>query len=464
MSRAPSTLIPPTGSTAGRTLVLGMGATGAACARYLAASGSPACFADSRPAPPQLATIRALLPAAELCTGGIPAQLPAAVTQIVISPGVPLDLPLLAEARARGVPCSSDIDLFASLARAPVLGITGSNGKSTVTTMAGHLLAAVDAGVAVGGNLGTPALDLLAADIRLYVLELSSFQLERSQPLPLRAATILNITPDHLDLHGDMAAYARAKGRIWAAAEVVVVNRDAPETHGLIPPGATVSGYGLGVPRGDDFGIGARSDGPWLMRGTTPLLPAAALPVAGRHNASNALAALALVAAAGMDPVVVAPALRSYRALPHRMAVVPTTDGITWIDDSKATNVGAAETAIRSTSGPLVLIAGGDAKGASFEGIAAALADRPAVAILLGRDREQLAVALATTCRVERVADMPEAVRRARSLATQGATVLLAPACSSLDMFRDYADRGAQFQAAVLAGAAGPAAAGGAGR
>jgi UDP-N-acetylmuramoylalanine--D-glutamate ligase len=441
-----------------------MGATGAACARYLAAAGTPACFADSRPAPPQLAAIRALLPQAEVITGGIPAQLPVDVTRIVISPGVPLDLPLLAAAAARGVACVSDIDLFAHEARGPVLGITGSNGKSTVTTMAGHLLAAVDAGVAVGGNLGTPVLDLLSPAVRLYVLELSSFQLERSQPLGLKAATILNITPDHLDLHGDMAAYARAKARIWAAAEVAVVNRDAPETHPLVPAGATISGYGLGTPRGDDFGMTDRADGPWLMRGTTPLLPAAALPVAGRHNVSNALAALALVAAAGVDPVVAAPALRTYTPLPHRMTVVPTTDGLTWIDDSKATNVGAAETAIRSVAGPLVLIAGGDAKGASFEGIAAALAGRGAVAILLGRDRGQLAAALAGTCRVEQVADLAEAVRRARALAAPGTTVLLAPACSSLDMFRDYADRGAQFQRAVLAGAPGSLAAGGAGR
>lgn len=451
---APTPATPP---SAGRTLVLGMGATGAACARYLAAAGVPACFADSRGTPPALDTIRTLLPAAEVFTGGIPAALPPGVTRVVVSPGVALGLPVLADAAARGVPCASDIDLFAQVAAAPVLGITGSNGKSTVTTMAGHLLAAAGPGVAVGGNLGTPALDLLSPAVRLYVLELSSFQLERSQPLPLRAATILNITPDHLDLHGDMAAYARAKGRIWLAAEVVVLNRDAPETHGLLPAGATVAGFGLDAPRGDDFGLIERDGAPWLARGTTPLLPAAVLPLAGRHNVGNALAALALVAAAGVDPVAVAPALRSYVPLPHRMTVVPTSDGITWIDDSKATNVGAAETAIRGVAGPLVLIAGGDAKGATFEGVAAALAGRQAEVVLLGRDRESIAAALAGTCAVHRVDDMAAAVRCARGLAVPGATVLLAPACSSLDMFRDYADRGAQFRAAVLATA--PAAA-----
>jgi UDP-N-acetylmuramoylalanine--D-glutamate ligase len=445
---------PANAPAAGRTLVLGMGATGAACARYLAAAGTPACFADSRTAPPALAAIRALLPSAEVFTGGIPAALPAGVTRVLVSPGVPLNLALLADAAARGVPCESDIDLFARAAAAPVLGITGSNGKSTVTTMTGHLLAAAGAGAAVGGNLGTPALDLLSPDARLYVLELSSFQLERSRPLPLRAATILNITPDHLDLHGDMAAYARAKGRIWLAAEVAVVNRDAPETHGLVPAGATVSSFGLDAPRGDGFGLVERDGAPWLARGATPLLPVAALPMAGRHNVGNALAALALVAAAGVDPVAAAPALRSYVPLPHRMAVVPTTDGITWIDDSKATNTGAAETAIRSVAGPLVLIAGGDAKGATFEGVAAALAGRQADVVLLGRDRELIAGALAGTCPVHRVDDIAAAVRRARELAVPGTTVLLAPACSSLDMFRDYADRGSQFRAAVLATAA----------
>jgi UDP-N-acetylmuramoylalanine--D-glutamate ligase len=448
------TTTPANPPAAGRTLVLGMGATGAACARYLAAAGTPACFADSRAAPPALAVIRALLPSAEVFTGGIPAALPAGVTRVLVSPGVPLNLALLADAAARGVPCESDIDVFARTAAAPVLGITGTNGKSTVTAMTGHLLAAAGAGAAVGGNLGTPALDLLSPDARLYVLELSSFQLERSRPLPLRAATILNITPDHLDLHGSMAAYARAKGRIWLAAEVAVVNRDAPETHGLVRAGATVSSFGLDAPRGDGFGLVERYGAPWLARGATPLLPAAALPVAGRHNVSNALAALALVAAAGVDPVAAAPALRSYVPLPHRMAVVPTTDGITWIDDSKATNTGAAETAIRSVAGPLVLIAGGDAKGATFEGVAAALAGRQAEVVLLGRDRELIAGALAGTCPVHRVDGIAAAVRRARELAVPGTTVLLAPACSSLDMFRDYADRGSQFRAAVLATAA----------
>jgi UDP-N-acetylmuramoylalanine--D-glutamate ligase len=434
-----------------RTLVLGMGITGAGCARYLAAAGEAACFADSRAEPPAAAAIHAACPGAETWAGTLPDGLPPGVTRIVLSPGVPLDLPVLHAAAAAGVPVLSDIDLFAAAARAPVLGITGSNGKSTVTTMTGHLLAAAGAGPATGGNLGPPALDLLDPAVRVYVLELSSFQLERSRPLALAAATILNITPDHLDLHGDMAAYSRAKARILAATAHVVVNRDAPETHALVPAGVPVTRFGLGRPGPDDFGLREHRGATWLAHGATPLLPAAELPLAGRHNAANALAALALARVAGADPATVAPALRDYQPLPHRMAILPTADGIRWIDDSKATNVGAAEASIRSLDGPLVLIAGGDAKGAGFASLAAALAGRTTAVVLLGRDRERLAADLAGVAPLHRVDSIEAAVATARGLAAPGTTVLLAPACSSLDMFRDYGERGRRFRAAVLA-------------
>jgi UDP-N-acetylmuramoylalanine--D-glutamate ligase len=447
-----------------RTLVLGMGTTGAGCARYLARVGARACFADSRAAPPGLAAIRAALPTAELWTGAIPATVPAGVEQIVVSPGVPLDLPLLAAAATAGLPVVSDLDLFAAVATAPVIGITGSNGKSTVTTMTGHLLTAADAAPAVGGNLGTPALDLLSPAARVYVLELSSFQLERSRPLPLRVATILNITPDHLDLHGDLAAYTRAKARICLAADQRVVNADAPETHGLGRSGVPVLRFGLGPPAGGDFGLVERDGRTWLAEGSRLLLPAADVPMAGRHNLANALAALALVRAAGFDPAAVAPALRSYVPLGHRMAVVPTRDGIRWIDDSKATNTGAAEASIRSLDGRLVLIAGGDAKGATFESLAAALADRTDGVVLIGRDRERIAAALGARCPVLRAGSIEEAVAEARRLAQPGSTVLLAPACSSLDMFRDYAERGTRFRTAVLAADQPPARSGSARR
>lgn len=438
-------------STAGATLVLGMGGTGVSFARYLASRGTSAVFADTRPFPPGMAAIRAAMPAAEILGDGPPTTLPAHVDRVVVSPGVELRLPVLVEARRRGVPVLSDIDLFVAEARAPITGITGSNGKSTVTSMVGSMLQGAGVRAAVGGNLGIPALELLAADIGHYVLELSSFQLERSAPIPTASAVVLNITPDHLDIHGDMAAYAAAKARVYARCSLAVVNRDLPELAALVPAGTPVVGFGLGRPAAGDFGIVERGGEAWLARGTEALLPARELAVTGRHNWSNALAALALASVAGKNIHDLLPGLRAYRPLPHRMALVARRNGVAWVDDSKATNVGAAVTAIGSVDGPVVLIAGGDGKGATFETVAAALRGRESAAVLLGHDRELLAAALAGVCPVHRVDDMPAAVRAAAAITRPGWTVLLAPACSSLDMFRDYADRGNAFREAIIA-------------
>ncbi|MEQ1801167.1 MAG: UDP-N-acetylmuramoyl-L-alanine--D-glutamate ligase [Gammaproteobacteria bacterium] len=437
------------------TLVLGMGGTGVSCARFLAARGARAIFADTRPLPPGTAAIRAAMPGAAILAGGPPATVPAGVDRILVSPGVDLHLPLLADARQRNVPVLSDIDLFVAEAGAPITAITGSNGKSTVTSMVGAMLAGAGVQSAVGGNLGTPALELLAPGVRHYVLELSSFQLERSAPVPLASAVVLNLTPDHLDIHGDMAAYTAAKARIYARCGLAVLNRDLPGLAALVPAGTPTVGFGLGQPGGGDqardFGLLMRGDGAWLARGAEPLMPVAELGVTGRHNVSNALAALALASVAGVPVHDLLPGLRSYRPLPHRMTLVARRDGVTWIDDSKATNVGAAVTSIGSLDGPLVLIAGGDGKGATFETVAAALRGRECAAVLLGRDRELLAAELAPVCPVHRVVDMPAAVAKAAALARPGWTVLLAPACSSLDMFRDYAARGTAFSEAVAA-------------
>jgi UDP-N-acetylmuramoylalanine--D-glutamate ligase len=260
---------------------------------------------------------------------------------------------------------------------------------------------------------------------------------------------VLNITPDHLDVHGDMAAYRLAKARIYARCQLAVVNRDAPELAALVPAGISTLSFGLDAPAGQNYGLVVRDDGPWLARGPEPLLPVAELQVTGRHNVSNALAALALCSGSGTSVYELLPGLRAYQSLPHRMTMIARWAGVNWIDDSKATNVGAAVTSVGSVPGPLVLIAGGDAKGASFETLAAALRGRECIAVLLGRDREVLAAELATVCPVHLVADMQLAVSKAASLAHPGWTVLLAPACSSLDMYRDYAARGTAFALAV---------------
>jgi UDP-N-acetylmuramoylalanine--D-glutamate ligase len=443
---APETVAPAPART---VLVLGMGVTGASCARHLAARGLAAWFADTRAAPPALAAIRAAMPAAGVMCGELPASVPPGVEQVIVSPGVDLDLPLLGEARRRGLPIVSDIDVFAAHCRAPVLGITGSNGKSTVTSMVGAMLGAAGWPVGVGGNLGTPALDLLDARQRAYVLELSSFQLERSAPLPLAAAVLLNVAPDHLDRHGDLESYARAKARIYARCALAVVNRDEPGLARFVPATTRRLGFGLDAPAAGQFGVRCTGDGEWLACGTELLLPVAELGTTGRHNVSNALAALALCSALGAERAPLLEALRRFRGLPHRMQVVATAGGVTWIDDSKATNVAAAVTAIGGVDGPLVLIAGGDGKGQAFDDLARALAGREAAAVLIGRDREPLAAALRGACPVSLAATLPEAVARARARARPGWTVLLAPACSSLDMFSSYEERGRVFAAAA---------------
>jgi len=441
----------PANRAGGVTLVLGMGGTGVSCARFLAAHGVRAIFADTRTLPPGAAAIRAAMPAAEILPSGPPAVVPPGVDRILVSPGVDLRLPVLTDAGRRGIPVLSDIDLFVAEAAAPITAITGSNGKSTVTSMVGAMLAGAGVRAAVGGNLGTPALELLAPGVSHYVLELSSFQLERSAPIPAAAAVVLNVTPDHLDMHGDLAAYTSAKARIYARCALAVVNRDLPELATLVPAGTPALGFGLAPPVGDDYGVLVRDGRDWLARGRELLLPVAELPVSGRHNVSNALAALALCSVSGARTSELLPGLRRFQPLPHRAVQVARQNGVTWIDDSKATNVGAAVTSIGSVDGPLVLIAGGDGKGASFEALAAALQGRECAAVLLGRDRDLLAGALAGVCPVQRVADMPGAVQAAASLAKPGWTVLLAPACSSLDMYSDYAARGAAFSTAVLA-------------
>lgn len=461
MAAARIDTLPPAHQPGAVTLVLGMGGTGVSCARFLAGRGVGAMFADTRPMPPGMAAIRAVMPAAEILPGGPPATVPAGVDRILVSPGVDLRLPVLVDARQRAIPVLSDIDLFVAEAAAPITAITGSNGKSTVTSMVGAMLTGAGVRAAVGGNLGTPALELLSPDVRHYVLELSSFQLERSAPVPVASAVVLNLSPDHLDVHGDMAAYTAAKARVYARCDLAVVNRDLPDLAALVPAGTPTVSFGLGVPAGpnrdQDFGLVERADGLWLARGAEPLLPVADLSVTGRHNVSNALAALALATVAGVSPHELLPGLRKYRPLPHRMALVGRLNGVTWIDDSKATNVGAAVTSIGGVDGPLVLIAGGDGKGASFESVADALRGRECAAVLLGRDRELLAAALAGVCPVHLVGDMAAAVSQAAALARPGWTVLLAPACSSLDMFRDYTARGAAFTTAVTALAGGDA-------
>lgn len=434
-----------------RTLIVGLGATGLSCARFLARQGVEVAITDSREQPPALADVQRELPDVALFTGGFDATVFARAERILVSPGVSLREPLLQDAQRRGVEIIGDIELFARSVQAPVIAITGSNGKSTVTTLLGAMAQQAGRDVRVGGNLGTPALDLVKAhEPDLYVLELSSFQLETVHSLHCAAATVLNISPDHLDRYAGMDDYVNAKRRIYDGAQVQVVNRDDAVAAALASTAGALCSFGLDAPPGaEDFGILAADDGRWIARGEEHWLPVAALRMPGRHNLANALAALALGTAAGLPRAAMLEVLGEFGGLPHRTQWVAETGGVSWYNDSKATNIGAALAAVQGFDGPLVLLAGGQGKGADFSELAAGLDGRVRAVVLLGEAADEIEVALQGRLPVQRATDMRDAVRRAAALAIPGDTVLLSPACASFDMFEGYQARGTAFIHAV---------------
>jgi UDP-N-acetylmuramoylalanine--D-glutamate ligase len=377
-------------------------------------------------------------------------------TQLVLSPGVALQDPVIETAMRRGAKVLGDIELFARDLgvgeRHPVVAITGTNGKSTVTTLVGEMAERAGLSVKVGGNLGIPALDLLEGSTpNLYVLELSSFQLESTRSLQPLAATVLNLSPDHMDRYPALADYAGAKARIFRGAGTMVLNLEDPWVAAMAESGRRTLGFRLGPPGSDEFGLVEVGGEQWLARGRERLMPVSALLVTGLHNVANVLAALALGTAVDLPIEAMVAALRKFRGLSHRCEWVAETDGVDWYNDSKGTNVGAACAAIRGlgASRPLVLIAGGDGKGADFGALAEAAAGAVRAAVVLGRDGPRVARALGRLMPVVAAQDMPDAVARAAELAQRGDAVLLSPACASLDMFRDYADRGRVYAAAV---------------
>lgn len=432
----------------GATLVLGLGATGFSCARFLHRLGLAVEIADDRDAPPFLARARAELPGVPVHAGGLPPDALERCARIVASPGIAPGHAWLEIALARGLPVMGDIELFARCARAPVAAITGSNGKSTVTALLGEMARASGRRVGVGGNIGVPALDLLAIpEPELYVLELSSFQLETTDSLAPRAATVLNVTADHLDRYRDMQGYLAAKLRIWRGDGMAVVNRDDEPSRGAAPERAV--SFGADAPPGAaDYGLLRHAGRVWLARGAQRLLAVDEMRLRGGHNALNALAALALGEACGLTPDGMIEALRTFPGLPHRMQWVGERDGVAWYDDSKGTNIGATLAAIAGVEAPLVLIAGGLGKGQDFSPLGDALAGRVRGLVLIGRDAGLIADAVGDRAPIARAGDMREAVARAAAMARTGDVVLLSPACASLDMFTSYEHRGECYVAA----------------
>jgi UDP-N-acetylmuramoylalanine--D-glutamate ligase len=430
-------------------VIVGLGRTGISCVRYLKARGWRLAVTDTRVAPPELAQLTALDARIPVSLGGLDTGLLAGAVCVVASPGVALTEPFFAEARRLGLEIVGDVELFARAADAPVVGITGTNGKSTVTTLIGRMAARAGLRVRVGGNLGAPALELLAAGTQLYVLELSSYQLETTASLVCRAATVLNVTPDHLDRYPDLASYAAAKARIFARCDTAVINLDDPLVVAMPHAARRTLSFSLRAAIGADYAVAQHAGAGWLTRAQVPLLPLAAMKIQGLHNAANALAALALGEALALPLELMLEELRSFGGLPHRAQWVAEVHGVSYIDDSKGTNVGATLAAVAGMPGPLVMILGGEGKQQDFSPLAAAFRDKVRYAVLIGRDASQLEQALRGVCPLERAATLPQAVRAAAAAARPGDTVLLSPACASFDMFSDYAQRGTVFVQAV---------------
>ena len=427
-----------------KVVILGLGKTGLSCVHYFLRQGITPMVLDTRANPPG----RQELPASvELQCGALDADLLCQAELIIASPGIALATPALQAAAAAGVEIIGDIELFVREAKAPIVAITGSNGKSTVTTLVGEMAAEAGIRVGVGGNIGTPALDLLLTPCDLYVLELSSFQLETTHSLQAAAATILNLSEDHLDRYDGMAGYLAAKLKIYQGARHILVNRDDAAT--LPVQGTVWQSFGLD---GASYGRVQHQGALWLAVQGEPQLPVAELHIVGAHNQMNALAAMALCDAVQVPRGAQLAVLRRFTGLPHRCQFVREYQGVRWINDSKATNVGSTLAAVaglaESVQGKLILIAGGQGKGQDFAPLQALLGHGIDVMLCFGQDAELLC---ALGPQTERVADLAAAVARADELTQAGDWVLLAPACASLDMFKNFEERGHCFATLVEA-------------
>ena len=443
-------------------MVLGLGETGLSLARYLSAQGARLCVADSRMDPPGIETLRREMPLAEVHCGPFDDDLLQGIDRIAISPGVPMAEPLVQRAIARGIPVEGDIELLAQLLdmssyrrNTKVIAITGANGKTTVTSMVGAMCAAAGLDTQVAGNISPAVLDALRGrnqQPQVWVLELSSFQLETTYTLDADAAVVLNVTEDHLDRYaGSMDAYAAAKARIFRSHGVQVLNRDDIRSNSMRRAGRRQIGFGLNPPkRESDWGIARYGETTWLVQGVKKIMRADELQVSGLHNVANALAALALCRALDMPMEPLVQALRAFKGLPHRVEKVAEVNGITYYDDSKGTNVGATEAALMGLGKPAIVILGGDGKGQDFSPLKDAVAKHARAAVLIGRDGPLIGQALQGCGKpVLTARDMDEAVKIATANARAGDAVLMSPACASFDMYKSYLHRAEVFIAAV---------------
>ena len=434
-------------------VVVGLGATGLSCARYLYRRGDPFSVVDTRTQPPGLDELRNEMPDVKVYADDYPIEMIANATELVVSPGISMEAPIVVQARTAGADVVGDVDLFMREVDVPVIGITGSNAKSTVTELLGQMARDAHLNVGVGGNLGTPALDLLSRERDLYVLELSSFQLERADRLGLAVATVLNVSADHMDRHRTMTAYKKAKQRIFCGCKKVVINRDAPLTMPLLSTDVEAVGWSMREPEPGDFGLRHQTGLEYLCFGLEVLLPVSELSLIGRHNIANALAALALGYSAGLSLSGMQASLRNFVGLPHRCELIADIKGVRFVNDSKGTNIGATEAALSGVGGErdILLIAGGQGKGADFYQLQETVSRHCKLLILIGEDAVLLQEALSSCVAVLCVSSLDEAVNVAAVKAKAGDVVLLSPACASFDMFSNYQHRGEVFCSLVNA-------------
>ncbi len=432
-------------------VVLGLGKTGLSCARFLSAYGYHVTVMDSRAEPPGLDALQAEYPNMDVILGGFDAELMSQTSCLVVSPGIAISSPEIAKARELGVEVIGDIELFARYAQAPIIAITGSNGKSTVVTLLGEMAERAGKKALLGGNIGTPALDLLAAPKPdFYVIELSSFQLETTSSLNAITSVVLNLSQDHLDRYETMREYANAKRRIYSGHGSMVINCDDALVSDWCDSERKCIGFSLNTPTCDaQFGLRRENGQDYLAHGQHLLMPVANMKLAGRHNIANALASLALGSEVQLPMAAMLAAIADFSGLAHRCQWVAATHGVNWYNDSKATNVGAAVAAIDSMSSPVVLIAGGQAKEQNFSELVDVINQTCRAVVLIGHDANIIAKAVAETVPVVHATSMLEAVTCAATMAQANDVVLLAPACASLDMFQGFEDRGDQFISAI---------------
>ncbi len=429
--------------------VIGMGITGLSVARYLARKGLPFIMLDTRDEPANLPEFKREFPNVAIELGALSVETLLLTEEIILSPGVALAEPAIEAAIAEGISVIGDIDLFAREAKAPIAAITGSNAKTTVTSLVGEMAKASATVVSVGGNIGRPVLDLLNDEgVQLYVLELSSFQLETTSELNATVACVLNISPDHMDRYAALPAYVMAKQRIYFGADNIVFNREDTLTQPPIASGVQVYNFGLNKPDRGGFGLLTKGTCEYLAYQFETLLPVSEIKLPGRHNLANALASLAIGQALGFSMSSMLGVLTSFSGLDHRCQWVRELDGVDYFNDSKGTNVGATLAAINGLSrapASLILIAGGVGKGAVFSKLSSALRNHVSALILFGRDASLIADAVQGSTDIHHVASLAEGVSLSRNLARSGDAVLLSPACASFDMYTGFEARGEAF-------------------